>query len=533
MRITRICRVVAVVLFVVALGSVHAFSSETQTSADRDTLLYVRTEPAGAKVFLDGKELGTSNDTFEVGPGVGRVGVVLDGHQPQTKEVTIEANRVTRIELTLRPKAVEPPWKTIDASMVPCVAQLPSGVSVELYGVGENPSKDRPWWRPDGSPLAERPYESLPGKVESRPGYVSREFAVLFRDLPEEPASMGLDFDPHYVAASGGHPKCLIEDVDELRAMAVSLPADQSTVTVRVRVADGPWTTVQEGTAQQASSTRDGLAVAFSAANDANGITTISVMHNVNDLDVRVVAVGNDGREHRPSSAGGLGAGGSSQITATFSNLSPKDIRAFRLQTRPYRSIEFRNVSLHAKEQDDAQTTMSKDVSVSDNDNLIKNPGAETGDKVPDAWQEGAAIPGVRYLWDKNVAHGGKASLSIKKTANRYFPIAQWFQEIEHTGDAKAVELSAQVKAKQMTKAILDVLFLDKDGQWIKHQWAAYIGAREPGDPPADHDWRQYAGTVDIPPGTAKIVIGLQVYGPGQVWFDDVRTSYQPDETEE
>ena len=27
------------------------------------------------------------------------------------------------------------------------------GVTVELYGVSENPSKERPWWRPDGSLL--------------------------------------------------------------------------------------------------------------------------------------------------------------------------------------------------------------------------------------------------------------------------------------------------------------------------------------------------------------------------------------------
>ena len=36
-------------------------------------------------------------------------------------------------------------------------ARLPSGVTVELLGVSENPSKDKPWWRPDGSPLLERP----------------------------------------------------------------------------------------------------------------------------------------------------------------------------------------------------------------------------------------------------------------------------------------------------------------------------------------------------------------------------------------
>ncbi len=52
-------------------------------------------------------------------------------------------------------------------------------------------------------------------------------------------------------------------------------------------------------------------------------------------------------------------------------------------------------------------------------------------------------------------------------------------------GDFPCLAVSAQVKAAKMSKAVLDVVFLDKDGQWISHHWAAYIGGKEPGDPPA------------------------------------------------
>ena len=40
----------------------------------------------------------------------------------------------------------------------------------------------------------------------------------------------------------------------------------------------------------------------------------------------------------------------------------------------------------------------------------------------PDAWQKGARIAGVEYQWDRNVAHQGKASLHLKKTARALFP---------------------------------------------------------------------------------------------------------------
>jgi hypothetical protein len=70
------------------------------------------------------------------------------------------------------------------------------------------------------------------------------------------------------------------------------------------------------------------------------------------------------------------------------------------------------------------------------------------------------------------------------------------------------------------------VIFLDEDGNWLSHEWAAYIGAKEENDPPADHDWKQYSGRVNIPAGATKLRIALQDYGPGKVWFDDVQARY-------
>lgn len=158
--------------------------------------------------------------------------------------------------------------------------------------------------------------------------------------------------------------------------------------------------------------------------------------------------------------------------------------------------------------------------------NILKNAGVEEGQSHPDHWSQGATINGVEYSWDKNVGFKSKTSLCLNKTANRYFPIAQWYQVVPREGDSPEIQLSAQVKAEKATKAVLDLLFLGDDDKWIAHQWAAYIGAKEPNDPPADHDWKEYSGKVKIPPGTKKIQVGLQIYGPGKVWFDDIRAEY-------
>ena len=155
----------------------------------------------------------------------------------------------------------------------------------------------------------------------------------------------------------------------------------------------------------------------------------------------------------------------------------------------------------------------------------LVNPGLESGDDSPQGWKQGAKISGVKYTWDRKAGYKSKSSLRLRKTAKRYFPIAQWVQSVPHTDGGAKLQVSGWVKAKQVHKAILDVQFVSKDGKWT-HKWAAYIGAKKSDDPPADHDWKQYSGTVAIPDDTKELRIGLQIYGPGTVWFDQIEACY-------
>jgi RNA polymerase sigma factor (sigma-70 family) len=160
---------------------------------------------------------------------------------------------------------------------------------------------------------------------------------------------------------------------------------------------------------------------------------------------------------------------------------------------------------------------------------LLTNAGAEeAAGESPRAWAVGATIPGVEYLWSRDTGHTGQASLCLKKTAQRYFPIAQWSQKVDRQGDTPRLKVSAWVKAETASKAVLDAQFLDGDGKG-SHAWVTYIGAREANDPPVSHDWKRYEGVVAIPPGTRQIVIAPQIYGPGTVWFDDLDAEYTDD----
>lgn len=165
--------------------------------------------------------------------------------------------------------------------------------------------------------------------------------------------------------------------------------------------------------------------------------------------------------------------------------------------------------------------------------NLLKNPTFEEtapgndGKETPVGWTAGNSVPGVTYAWVKTAGIEKSGALQIKKTANKFFPIAQWSQTFDHDGKSPAIQISVQVKAKNAKKAILDVVFLDEQGEWIEHQWVAYIGQKEPSDKPATHDFKEYSGTVAVPPNTKKIIVALQDYGPGEIWFDDAKAVYQ------
>lgn len=166
----------------------------------------------------------------------------------------------------------------------------------------------------------------------------------------------------------------------------------------------------------------------------------------------------------------------------------------------------------------------------------LENAGFETGDFLPSGWEQSAQIDGVEYVYQKDAGHDSQRSVCIRKKAQRFFPVAAWTHTTPHDGTSRKLLVRAQVKAEGVRKAILDVSFKRAGGKW-SHQWAAYIGpqtgvgnaSEEP--KPFNHDWTEYSGVVAIPPDAEELIIGLQMYGPGTVCFDDVRAAYVADET--
>jgi hypothetical protein len=66
------------------------------------TRLYVRTDPAGAKVVLDGQPMGTSPGLFFAPPGQCKVTVELKGYEPQSQQAKVVEGQITRVEMQLK-----------------------------------------------------------------------------------------------------------------------------------------------------------------------------------------------------------------------------------------------------------------------------------------------------------------------------------------------------------------------------------------------------------------------------------------------
>lgn len=69
-----------------------------------DTKLYVSSEPAGARVFIDGKSSGKKTPAFlQVDAGIVKLALELEGHVTRTVQVRVPKNSLRKIRLELQP----------------------------------------------------------------------------------------------------------------------------------------------------------------------------------------------------------------------------------------------------------------------------------------------------------------------------------------------------------------------------------------------------------------------------------------------
>ncbi len=241
------------------------------------------------------------------------------------------------------------------------VAMLENGFSVEILAVGDRLAEPVAWWLPDGGEIGMvPPYRERTG-ISVREASGQWEFALMLRD----PEGVEPGFKVRLPDLEEGYEMNQWTQAGSLygtRRWSVvgNLPGDLLETDVHIGIAAGEWKTVAvSGPVESASfgegeTLADGERFAFApvARSDEGVVTSVAYnVHHSND-QLRIVAVDNAGGVHPSSESASVGTPSwqtdsiLQQMTVTIPNVSTGDLREFQIQSRPYRWIAFRNVSL-------------------------------------------------------------------------------------------------------------------------------------------------------------------------------------------
>jgi hypothetical protein len=220
---------------------------------------------------------------------------------------------------------------------------LSSGATIEVVGISPHPSGPKTWWRPDGTPLPQPPCDPFRANIGAGGDIVVRAVVVRVQHLP--PGATDRWWVNEANGGSNGQAESGGKPVFGLGELVSSFPRTLKICTVRFEVASGTWMTVQTwGKSNGAVGDLHGSYI-FSTPIATKTGTTLSVVHDLGDVAVRVVAVDRDGKEHSSRFQSGAGVKDFVQITVEFP-LTLDEIREFRVQTRPYEVVELPGIAL-------------------------------------------------------------------------------------------------------------------------------------------------------------------------------------------
>lgn len=236
----------------------------------------------------------------------------------------------------------------------PYTVSLPNGVTLRLFAVSTSPSLDRPWWKPDGSPVDAPPFDHLGYRPYPDKNKQCYELAVRVTGLPEgEELQRSVGDGEKYYVNGGSKPYAGDQRVDEVRAFIVYVEPAEAAVTLRFRAGAREWKplvafkepgTYGEGPQRVKVSKSQRPAGGRPRPEDENNPRFNVTMLRSNKA-LRLVAVDAEGKEH--ANKGSWWVGREEQgVYAAFPDLPHERVKEYRLETCPYHPVEWRDVKL-------------------------------------------------------------------------------------------------------------------------------------------------------------------------------------------
>ncbi len=242
-------------------------------------------------------------------------------------------------------------------------AKLPNGVTVDLLGVCEYPSEGKQWWKPDGNALSRAPYLTTGNRItDEKTGYKYYEFALKL--TPTDASYFWMIPGSDHGGDTGSPYDEKGRQIQEIKAYTTSLPEEQKSVNVLIGVTAADWQTAVTYKPEDLEETYSvgEYTIAFGIAYMQDNRTLLPVVHNYNRKErlyaIRVIAITKSGQIY---TSGYSGSGGNqlNSLTYIFNGLSLENIKEFQFQTRPYKWVAFKNVSLEPGEKTDVQIKLN------------------------------------------------------------------------------------------------------------------------------------------------------------------------------
>lgn len=149
--------------------------------------------------------------------------------------------------------------------------------------------------------------------------------------------------------------------------------------------------------------------------------------------------------------------------------------------------------------------------------NLLKNPGFESGDRVPEGWRFNQRRSDSHIVWDRRRSHIGDASVVIStRSRGETGNVLQSVTFDKPLEPGSRVGFSAMAACEDLTRdgpRIIITLHSDDGGR----QSASAVGIG------GTHDFVKVRGHVVTDARTKRIIIYLCNYGVGKTWWDDAQ----------
>jgi RNA polymerase sigma factor (sigma-70 family) len=227
-----------------------------------------------------------------------------------------------------------------------------NGATIEVVGISTVPTGPNTWWKPDGSPLAEAPVDTIERKISAHASGDPR--VILLRTSGVKRDDL---FRWHPTPAThswGGRPRKGGQNAPELDYYEATFEGGRSECGVQGRLADGPWKTeVSNDGGGGVGMFVNGHKYAFGKSRPytayGRSMTVFAVAHNFFGQDRRIVAVDRDGNSH-PAVHYSAGSDGDPRwvidiIDGEF-DVPPDQIKEFQVQFRPIELAEIKCIAL-------------------------------------------------------------------------------------------------------------------------------------------------------------------------------------------